>query len=54
MDGEVGRWLVSEGIADPTKLAILGWSYGGYAALQSAVVEPAALWVAVRTADDWR
>jgi dipeptidyl aminopeptidase/acylaminoacyl peptidase len=34
------KWLVSQGIADPNKLAILGWSYGGYAALQSAVVEP--------------
>jgi dipeptidyl aminopeptidase/acylaminoacyl peptidase len=35
-----GRWLVSEGIADPSKLAIVGWSYGGYAALQSAIVDP--------------
>jgi dipeptidyl aminopeptidase/acylaminoacyl peptidase len=35
-----GRWLISEGIADPGKLAIVGWSYGGYAALQSAVVAP--------------
>lgn len=35
-----GHWLVSQGIADPGKLAIVGWSYGGYAALQSAVVEP--------------
>jgi dipeptidyl aminopeptidase/acylaminoacyl peptidase len=35
-----GRWLVSQGIADANKLAIVGWSYGGYAALQSAVVEP--------------
>jgi dipeptidyl aminopeptidase/acylaminoacyl peptidase len=35
-----GRWLVSQGIADPAKLAIVGWSYGGYAALQSAVVDP--------------
>jgi dienelactone hydrolase len=34
------KYLVSEGIADPQKLAILGWSYGGYAALQSAVTEP--------------
>jgi dipeptidyl aminopeptidase/acylaminoacyl peptidase len=38
LDG--GRWLVHEGIADPSKLAIVGWSYGGYAALQSAVVDP--------------
>ena len=35
-----GRWLVQQGIADPDKLAIFGWSYGGYAALQSAVTEP--------------
>jgi dipeptidyl aminopeptidase/acylaminoacyl peptidase len=36
-----GRWLVKQGIADPGKMAILGWSYGGYAALQSAVLDPA-------------
>lgn len=35
-----GRWLVAEGIADPEKLAIVGWSYGGYAALQSVVLDP--------------
>lgn len=35
-----GRWLVSEGIALPDKLAIFGWSYGGYAALQSGVADP--------------
>lgn len=35
-----GRWLVEQGIAEPGKLAILGWSYGGYAALQSQVLEP--------------
>ncbi len=34
------RWLVSEGIADRSKLAIFGWSYGGYAALQSNVLAP--------------
>ncbi len=35
-----GHWLVNQGGADPAKLGIVGWSYGGYAALQSAVVEP--------------
>ncbi len=34
-----GHWLIGQGV-DPAKLGILGWSYGGYAALQSAVVEP--------------
>jgi len=37
---DAGRWLVSQGIAAPDKLAIVGWSYGGYAALQSNVVAP--------------
>lgn len=37
---DAGRWLVAQGIADPKALAIVGWSYGGYAALQSAVVDP--------------
>jgi dipeptidyl aminopeptidase/acylaminoacyl peptidase len=37
---DAGRWLVAEGIADPKRLAIVGWSYGGYAALQSAVTDP--------------
>ncbi|HEY0801549.1 MAG TPA: S9 family peptidase [Steroidobacteraceae bacterium] len=36
---DAGRWLVAQGIANPNKLAIVGWSYGGYAALQSAVVD---------------
>jgi acetyl esterase/lipase len=35
-----GRWLVAQATADPGRLAIVGWSYGGYAALQSAVVNP--------------
>jgi len=37
---DAGRWLVSQGIAAPEKLAIVGWSYGGYAALQSSVLDP--------------
>lgn len=35
-----GRWLEQQGIAAPGKLAIVGWSYGGYAALQSGVLDP--------------
>ena len=34
------HWLAAQGIADPKRIAIVGWSYGGYAALQSAVTEP--------------
>ncbi len=37
---DAGRWLVTEGIANPDKLSIVGWSYGGYAALQSAATYP--------------
>jgi dipeptidyl aminopeptidase/acylaminoacyl peptidase len=34
------NWLSAQGIADPNRIAILGWSYGGYAALQSAALNP--------------
>ncbi|HUE78813.1 MAG TPA: S9 family peptidase [Sphingomicrobium sp.] len=34
------NYLVAQGIADPKRLAIVGWSYGGYAALQSAATQP--------------
>jgi dipeptidyl aminopeptidase/acylaminoacyl peptidase len=34
------RWAIAEGIADPANTTIIGWSYGGYAALMSAVREP--------------
>lgn len=36
---DAGRWIVAQG-ADPAKLSIVGWAYGGYAALQSGVVAP--------------
>ena len=32
-------WLVEEGLADPDRLAIFGYSYGGYAAM-AAIVRP--------------
>ncbi|MCB2066309.1 MAG: S9 family peptidase [Erythrobacter sp.] len=37
---DAGRWLVAEGITDPARLGVVGWSYGGYAALQSQVLDP--------------
>ncbi len=34
------KWAIAEGIADPANTCIIGWSFGGYAALMSAVREP--------------
>jgi len=34
------KWLASQGIADPARVAILGWSYGGYAALMESETDP--------------
>ncbi len=34
------RWLISEGIADPKRIAIYGGSFGGYAALAGVTFEP--------------
>ena len=31
------RWAVDQGIADPNRMCIVGWSYGGYSALMGAV-----------------
>ncbi len=33
-------WAVEEGIADPDRLCIYGWSYGGYAALAGSTFTP--------------
>ncbi|QNM82881.1 S9 family peptidase [Sphingomonas sabuli] len=32
-------WAVSSGLADPGRMAIVGWSYGGFAALKSAATD---------------
>lgn len=34
------HWLIEQGIADPARMCIVGWSYGGYAALIGVVKEP--------------
>src|SRR5688500_20116560 len=34
------KWLVEQGIADPKRVAIMGGSYGGYAALAGVTFTP--------------
>jgi len=34
------RWLIEKGYADPKRICIVGWSYGGYAALMGAINDP--------------
>lgn len=34
------RWLSAQGIANPNRLAMVGWSYGGYSALMQGALEP--------------
>jgi len=34
------QYLVDQGVADPARICVVGWSYGGYAALMSGVEEP--------------
>ncbi len=41
------RWAIREGIADPDRIAIVGGSFGGYAALAGAAFEPELYKVAI-------
>ncbi len=34
------RWLIQQGYADKARIAIVGWSYGGYAALMGGIRDP--------------
>jgi len=34
------RWLIKKGYADKDRVCIVGWSYGGYAALMGAIKDP--------------
>ncbi len=34
------HWLVEQGIADPDRMCIVGWSYGGYSAAMGGVQTP--------------
>ncbi|RZV34824.1 MAG: S9 family peptidase [Chromatiales bacterium] len=34
------RWVLQNGIADPDRTCIAGWSYGGYAALMGSIKNP--------------
>jgi dipeptidyl aminopeptidase/acylaminoacyl peptidase len=34
------KWLIDQKLADPSRICIFGWSYGGYAALMGAIREP--------------
>ena len=44
------RWLASEGIVDPARTCIVGASYGGYAALAGATLDPGVYRCAVSVA----
>ena len=39
---DAARWAVESGTADPARIAIMGWSYGGYAALVGLTMTPEA------------
>jgi dipeptidyl aminopeptidase/acylaminoacyl peptidase len=37
---DAAKWMIAQGTADRSKMAVFGWSYGGYAALQASVLDP--------------
>ena len=41
------RWLVAQGLTDPSRVGIYGWSYGGYMALMCLARAPKVFRVAV-------
>ncbi len=41
------RWLVDQGLADPRRVGIYGWSYGGYMAVMSLLRSPETFALAV-------
>ncbi len=41
------RWLVDQGLADPARVAIYGWSYGGYMAAMALARAPETFEVAI-------
>lgn len=43
-------WVVEQGFADPKRVCIVGWSYGGYAALVGAMRDPGLFRCAIATA----
>ncbi|MEZ5499058.1 MAG: prolyl oligopeptidase family serine peptidase [Steroidobacteraceae bacterium] len=52
------RWAIAQGIADPKRMCIVGWSYGGFAALVASYKEAGLYQCAVSIAgvsamDDW-
>ena len=41
------KWLITQGLADPSRVGIYGWSYGGYMALMCLCLAPQVFSVAV-------
>src|SRR5690606_6918874 len=37
---DAARWAIEQGIADPERIGIVGYSYGGYAALMALARQP--------------